>query len=71
MLAEHMGIGVVPTGCDAGYGHSGAFFTYTASALASYDGKTAAVLLVNARGPNADARVGEGVGEIFCAAADG
>ena len=66
MLPEQMGIGYNPTGCGAAYGHGGALFNYTAAARVSADGKTAAVLLLNARGPDADARIDEAVRELFC-----
>jgi D-alanyl-D-alanine carboxypeptidase len=71
MLPEHMGIGGFPIGCGSGYGHSGAFLDYTASALASSDGKTAAVVLVNARGSNADLSVAGAVATLFCGSVGG
>jgi D-alanyl-D-alanine carboxypeptidase len=68
MLAERMGIGQFPTACGRAYGHTGAFFAYTSAALVSADGKTAAVLLANGRGTNADASIDDGVTKLFCGA---
>ncbi|HEX6662587.1 MAG TPA: serine hydrolase domain-containing protein [Gaiellaceae bacterium] len=68
MLPERMGIGLIPTSCGGGYGHTGAFLDYKTAALTSTDGKTTAVLLANGRGPNADAWIDNGVGKLFCGA---
>jgi D-alanyl-D-alanine carboxypeptidase len=65
MLGESMGIGYIPASCGAAYGHDGGFFNYTSAARASRDGKTVAVLLLNARGPNAD-RIDDVVQTLFC-----
>jgi D-alanyl-D-alanine carboxypeptidase len=68
MLPEGLGIGTFTTGCTVAYGHVGALGGYVSYATVSPDGETAAVLLLNGRGPATDARGASAAARLLCSA---
>jgi hypothetical protein len=63
-----MGIGSMPTSCNAAYGHDGGLYGYVSVARASADGKRTAVLLLNGRGTRTDAAAAAAMNRLFCGA---
>jgi hypothetical protein len=66
LVPEQLGIATYQGGCGTAYGHDGAFAGYTSYARVSADAGTVAVLLLNGRARNTDARGRSVIARLFC-----